>query len=97
VTAAADKTTYSWSAAAFATQYDVLRGSTGALPVGPGGGDESLTPCFGSVVGTTLTDTALPAAGTGYWYLSRGENACGIGTYGTQSNGTPRITTTTCP
>lgn len=46
--------------------------------------------------GTTLSDATVPAPGAGFWYLSRGKNACGNGTYGTQSNGTPR-TTTTCP
>jgi hypothetical protein len=93
VAVAADKATYSWSAVANATQYDVVRGSTGAFPVGPGGGDEV---CFGNRAETALTDPAVPAAGTGFWYLSRGENTCGAGTFGTRSNGSPR-TTTTCP
>jgi hypothetical protein len=93
VSAASDKATYSWSAAAFATGYDVVRGSLGALPVGPGAGDEI---CFDDLASPTLIDTDVPASGTGYWYLSRGENACGIGTFGTQHNGSPR-TTTTCP
>jgi hypothetical protein len=97
VTAASDKVTYNWSAAAFATQYDVVRGSLSALPVGPGGGDEV---CFDNLAGTTLSDPAVPGAGTGFWYLSRGENSCGNGTYGTQgvngAPGAPRITTT-CP
>ena len=93
MSAASDKATYSWSAAAFATGYDVLRGSLGALPVGPGGGDEI---CFDDLASPALVDTELPAPGTGYWYLSRGENACGVGTFGTQHNGSPR-TTTTCP
>jgi len=93
MTVAADKASYSWSAAASATQYDVVRGGTGALPVGPGGGDEV---CFGNLAGTTLVDPAVPDPGTGFWYLSRGDNACGIGTYGTRSNGSTR-STTTCP
>ena len=87
-----DKSTYSWSTATFATQYGVVRGSLSALPVGPGGDDES---CFGNLTGTTLVDPAVPAPDAGFWYLSRGENACGIGTFGTQSDGSPR--TTTCP
>ena len=91
--AAADKATYSWSAAAHATQYDVVRGDLSSLPVGPGGGDEV---CFDNLASTTLTDPAVPAPGTGRWYLSRGENAEGIGTFGTRSDGTPRFTTT-CP
>jgi Cysteine-rich secretory protein family len=93
VAAAADKATYSWSAVAGATRYDVVRGGTNAFPVGPGGGDET---CFDNLAGTTVVDAALPAAGGGFWYLSRGENACINGTFGTQTNGSPR-TTTTCP
>jgi hypothetical protein len=91
--ASADKTTYIWAAAAFATQYDVVRGGTGAFPVGPGGGDEV---CFDNLAGTTVVDAAVPAPGAGFWYLARGENSCGIGTFGTHSNGSPRVTTT-CP
>jgi hypothetical protein len=52
--------------------------------------------CFDNLPSTTLVDATVPAPGSGFWYLSRGENACGNGTYGTQSNATPR-TTTTCP
>jgi hypothetical protein len=97
VVVAADKTTYSWAAAAFATRYDVVRGSTGAFPVGPGAGDEV---CFDNLTGPSLVDAATPAAGSGFWYLSRGENSCGNGTYGTQGvNGVPGAprNTTTCP
>ena len=97
VNADATKTTYSWSATAFATRYDVVRGSTGALPVGPGGADEV---CFDNLAGPTLTDPAVPAAGSGFWYLSRAENACGNGTYGTQGvHGVPGAArvSTTCP
>jgi hypothetical protein len=61
--------------------------------VGPGGGDEV---CFDNLSSTTLVDSTVPAAGSGFWYLSRGQNVCGSGTYGTQSNGSQR-TTTTCP
>ena len=93
VSAAADKATYSWSAAASATRYDVVRGSLSALPVGPSAGDEA---CFDDLPGPSLVDASVPAPDTGFWYLSRGENACGNGSYGQQSDGTPRITTT-CP
>jgi slime mold repeat-containing protein len=90
---AADKVTYSWSAAPPATDYDVLRASLAALPIGPGGSDET---CFPNVGGTTVTDGSVPPLGTGYGYLARGEWTCGVGTYGKQSNGTPRVSTT-CP
>jgi hypothetical protein len=76
-----------------ATRYDVLRGSLSALPVGPGGADEN---CFDNLLSASLTDATIPSPGTGFFYLARGENACLNGTYGTQSNLTPR-TTTTCP
>jgi hypothetical protein len=39
---------------------------------------------------------AVPASGRGFYYPARGRNACGSGTYGTQSNGAAR-TTNTCP
>ena len=81
------------SAVAGATRYDALRGDLASFPVGPGGGDEF---CFNDLAGPSVTDATVPAPGTGFWYLSRGENACGNGSYGTQSNLTPRISTT-CP
>jgi hypothetical protein len=93
VSIAADKATFSWAPTASATTYDVVRGSTGALPVGPGGGDEV---CFDDLPGPSVIDVTVPAAGSGFWYLARGENACGNGTFGNRSNGAPRITTT-CP
>ena len=52
--------------------------------------------CFDNLAGTTLVDPAIPALGGGFWYLSRGENDCGNGTYGTQSRGVLRVTTS-CP
>ncbi len=93
VVVAADKQTYSWTATPGATRYDVLRGSLSALPVGPGGGDEV---CFDNLGAPSVVDGAIPPPGTGRFYLSRGENACADGTYGNQSNGSPR-TSTTCP
>jgi hypothetical protein len=93
VSVEADKATFDWSAAALATRYDVVRGSLSALPVGPSAGDET---CFDDLPGPSLVDSTDPAPDTGFWYLSRGENACGNGSYGQQSDGTPRITTT-CP
>jgi len=97
IAVAADKATYSWPAATYATQYDVVRGGTGSFPVGPGGDEEV---CFDDLPGTTLSDPAVPDPGSGFWYLARGENACGIGTYGTQGeHGAPGVerVTTTCP
>ncbi len=92
IAAASDKATYNWAAAASATQYDVVRGDLAAFPVGPGSGDET---CFDNLPGPSLSDATIPSAGTGFWYLSRGENSCGIGTWGSATSG-PR-STTTCP
>lgn len=97
----ADKATLVWDPAAggvVETAYDVVRGAIAAHPVGPGGGDEV---CFADgIAGTTVTDSAIPAVGGGFWYLVRGENSCGKGTYGFEvRNGFPPVArvTTTCP
>jgi hypothetical protein len=93
VTASSDKETYDWSAAANATRYDVVRGGLASLGVGPGDGDEV---CFGDLGDPSVSDDIVPASNQGFWYLARGANACGAGTYGTRHDGTLRITTT-CP
>ena len=93
LTASADKITYSWSAIPYATQYDVVRGSTGAFPVGPGGEDEL---CFENLASTTLVDAEIPSPGAGFWYLSRGKNTCGVGTFGAQSDYWTWRSTATC-
>ena len=79
VAVAADKATFNWSPSTGATHYDLVRGSTEALPVDAGGD----VVCFEHLAGTTVSDPEVPAWGAGFWYLSRGENACGIGTFGT--------------
>jgi len=40
---------------------------------------------------------ANPAAGQGFYYLVRGQSACGAGTYGYASNGSERIPLAACP
>lgn len=90
----------SWNLAPGASSSAVLRGLASALPVGPGGGDES---CLAvNLPSTTLqwTDAVDPATGTCFWYLIRGDTACGKGPYGFQAqNGTPTVPrlSTTCP
>jgi hypothetical protein len=93
---APDDRTLSWFPDSFATAYDVVRGLLSALPVGPGGGDET---CFGQLTETTLVDDDKPALGTGYFYVIRGINAC-VGSYGFRTfHATPVETrlTGTCP
>jgi len=39
--------------------------------------------------GTSFPDTRpAPPVGQAYWYLARGENSCGVGTYGTSQQDT---------
>lgn len=92
-----DKNALSWTSAGFdagpGTVYDVLRGALDELPVGTGASET----CVGSqlnVLGTS--DPALPALGSGFWYVVRARNACGVGTYGFATSGQER-TASACP
>ncbi len=90
---AADAQTLSWGSLAVqagpAIVYDVMRGSIAQLPVGGGAAETCLV---SDTAATQITDTTTPAIGAGLYYLTRGVNVCGIGTYGNRSNGTPRVT-----
>lgn len=93
------KTALAWATASGGSSatYDAVRGDRTALPVGPGGGEET---CFPGLATTTVTDSTLPPQGNGFWYLARARNSCGVGTYGRQGlRGVPGTvrTTTTCP
>jgi hypothetical protein len=77
-----------------ATLYDVPRGALHEFPVGAGSFETCVTP--GGVSIPTATDLDTPEIGEGFWYLVRGRNACGVGTYGFRSNGIERVTTV-CP
>jgi hypothetical protein len=92
-----DKTTLSWSSAASGagagTVHDLLRGALDELPVG-GGASET---CVASgTPDAVATDPELPVMGSGFWYLVRGRNSCGAGTWGARSDGTQR-SSTACP
>lgn len=92
-----DGTTLAFNSAApgagSGTVHDAARGDLAELPVGSGPSEA----CVGwGVPGASVSDPGVPASGSGFWYLVRGRNACGAGTYGTASAGTPR-TTSTCP
>jgi hypothetical protein len=91
--AAADKSTWNWSPAPDATGYDAVRGDVAGLPVGSSAGGEV---CFENLTAPKLVDPASPALKAGFWYLARARNPCGHGPWGTQSNGTARVTTA-CP
>ncbi|MGH9798436.1 MAG: hypothetical protein ACRD5D_09820, partial [Candidatus Polarisedimenticolia bacterium] len=83
--------------AAAGTVYDLARGVVGELPVGA----ETSETCLASgVAGPPAADPDLPAVGRSLWYLVRGRNACGTGTYGfAAANGVPGAerVTAVCP
>jgi hypothetical protein len=90
----ADKATISWDPASGAgpgTVHDVVRGTTNQLPVGAGA-----ETCLASgIAAATASDGSTPSSSS-YWYLVRGRNACGTGTYGFRTSGAER-TSSTCP
>jgi hypothetical protein len=84
-------TAWTWdtvaAAAGPATVYDVLRGAVTDLPLTP----STPTTCIGAALpNPTLPDAAAPPAGVAWWYLARGRNSCGVGSYGTASSGGER-------
>jgi hypothetical protein len=91
----ADKQTLLWESvvpdSGTATVHDVLRGALGEQP--GGSGDACLAP---SVPGDTAFDAEIPVENEGFWYLVRGRNVCGPGSYGYRSDGGERVSTE-CP
>lgn len=90
-----DGTTLTWTSAVESagalTVHDIVRDALANLPVGSGGA------CIGSAISVdSIVDPTLPAAGQGFWYLVRARNAIDLGSYGQQSDGLERISTT-CP
>jgi hypothetical protein len=86
-----DRTTLTWQPTqplyGIATVHDVLRGLFHELPVGSGGSET----CVASETSAaSFADPGVPPLGTGYWYLIRARSPCGIGGYGSASDGTPR-------
>ena len=99
----ADPQTLQWQVAGTgsSTLYDVVRGTLPGLPVGSGAGESCLASGYDPppVFGTTLAEldvSADPMSGEGFWFLVRGSNGCGVGTYGSESGGAER-TTESCP
>jgi probable HAF family extracellular repeat protein len=91
-----DRTTITWSTATVGsgagTVHDLLRGVVRELPAGSG----ALETCTPGIPAATTQDISTPPVGEAFWYLVRGRNACGAGTYGSRSDGVER-TSATCP
>jgi len=97
LTLAPDRLTLTWDSAipigGSATVHDVLRGILAELPVGSGPSEACLA---SGTQEATATDAAVPVQGSGYWYLVRCRNSCGLGTYGFQRDAIER-TSAVCP
>jgi hypothetical protein len=94
---ASDKTTLSWNSAAptsgSGTVHDLVRGSLLELPVGAGGSES----CIASgTAAASAQDPAVPANNSGFWYLVRGKNGCGKGSYGRATGGLEEVSAS-CP
>jgi hypothetical protein len=74
-------------------RYDVLRGVLSQLPPGRGSAETCLA---NDAAERTLTDGETPELGTGFYYLVRASNLCGVGSFGAGSSGVPHDTGT-CP
>ena len=86
-----------WTDVGQISHYDVSSGSLTDLRTGRSAA--AATCVVDDVVGTAWTDDALgdPIAGEGLYYMIRGQNACGVGTYDTVDDGTQRQPTIDCP
>jgi hypothetical protein len=99
-----DRDTLQWTslaaAAGPATLYDIARGPLSDLRGGrPPGNEFDGAICLyndRAAPPLTATDADVPAPGEGFYYLIRGDNACGIGSYGRGSGGAERVTLA-CP
>lgn len=71
-----------WTALATASTYDVARGRLSVLASSGGGFNLATEACLANdLSGVSLSDAGLPSAGDGFWYLVRGSNCGGAGSY----------------
>ena len=74
----------SWSTVPGAILHDVVRGRLSTLRASHGAFNTSTEQCLAnSTTATSLVFSGTPAAGDGYWFLVRGANCRGGGTYNT--------------
>ena len=93
-----DRQTQTWvsgaPAAGQGTVHDVVRGFADEFPVGSGSADGCVA---AGLTGASVSDGTRPPAGRIFWYLVRGRNACGAGTWGSTTAGAPRLPIVPCP
>jgi len=85
-----------WTAGGPGVRYDVAGGTVLALQAGGGTGDATCLADDQSAAAWT-DPRPDPAAGDGWYYLVREQNACGSGGYGLASAGSPRLPGSDCP
>lgn len=92
-----DPTTIAWDSPSATAgpdaTHDVLRGDLGEFPVGTG---PSETCVETGVTGTSASAPGIPAPGSGFHYLVRAVNVCGVGSYGFDGDGGERVASA-CP
>jgi hypothetical protein len=72
----------SWTTLTGATGHDVVRGEVGTLRASAGDFARATSRCLANnTKGTTTSDSEPPGSGNGFWYLQRGRNCGGAGTY----------------
>jgi hypothetical protein len=78
----------SWPAISGATSYDVVQGGLLALRSSGGNFQSATQACAAdNTLGTSVTTGGTPSLGDGFWFLVRGTNCGGNGTY---DSGAPR-------
>jgi hypothetical protein len=96
-TGATEETILSWpglaATAGPGTTYDVATGELSSLPASGFGGS---VPLACGLLIPTASDPSVPPVGAGWYYIVRGRNACGAGSWGLNSAGQERISTA-CP
>ena len=91
----ASATTLAWTALPAPVAYDIVSSTLSDLRMN---GTSTATCVVNALAGPSFVDGRPdPPIGDGYYYLIRGSNACGPGTYGTNSAGAPRTPTMDCP
>ncbi len=82
---ARSKTTFEWNGDRDSNSYDVIKGDLDQLVANDGDFSTTVIACLeNDITDTTATDTDEPSSpGQGFYYLVRGNNANGNGTYST--------------
>ena len=80
--AAGSNVLLSWTALSGATSFDVVQGGLSALRSSSGDFQSATQACIAdNLTGTSFSTGGTPSAGDGYWFLVRGGNCGGAGTY----------------